>query len=280
MPSPRAGRRRLTTTVRLIDPSVASNRLVAAAFAGVLAAMFALRLAGTDDTATQAAGAALAAALAVFLGWAIARELDPDRPVAASVSIAATLVVLLAGEPRLGAVIALLLAVRIVAGTTGRAPTALDLVWLPAVAAYAGLSPGGIVAGLALAVALALDAASTRRAWSVAAAVAAAAGTLAVAVAGDTIGPDPRAPDALQWILLAAGAFGAALMLARCPPPTSLGDLSREPLSRTRLLRARQLAVAVAIGTLAWLGGPAIAALASLSAAVVAVGLTPRRSRR
>lgn len=279
MPTPRARRQPVTTTVRLFDPSLASNRLVVVAFAVVLAAVFALRLTNDDDTAAQASGTALAAAFAVFLAWAIARELDPDRPAAASVAMAVALLVLLAGEPRLGAVVALLFAVRLVAGTTGRAPTALDLVWLPAVAAYAGLSPGGVVAGLALAVALALDAARTRRVWAFASAAAAAAGVLAVALARETIGPDPHAPHTLQWILLAAFALAAALMLARVAPPVALGDLSREPLSRARLLHARGLAAFAAIATLAWLGGPAIAALVGLSAAVIAVGLTPRASR-
>jgi len=278
VPSPPARRRRLTTTVRLFDPSLASNRFVVAAFAGVLTAVLVLRVANSDDTAAQAAGTALAAAFAVFLAWAIARELDPDRPAAASVAMAVALLVLLAGEPRLGAVVALLFAVRIVAGTTGRAPTPLDLVWLPGVAAYGGLSPGGVVAGLALAVALAIDAAPTRRTPAFASALAAAAGVLAVALARDTIGSDPQAPDTLQWILLAAFALAAAaLMLARVAPPAALGDYSRQPLSRARLRDARRLAVIAAIATLGWLGGPAIAALVGLSAAVIAVGLTPRR---
>lgn len=278
MASTRVERRRLSTTVRLFDPSLASNRFIIAAFLGVLCAVFA---AGTlaDDTAAEASGDALQAGLVVFLAWAIARELHPDLPVAASVAAVAGLLILQTGEPRLGAVVALLFAVRLVAGTTGRAPNALDLVWLPAVAAYSGLSPGGLVAGLALAGALALAARqpgpSRRRA--IAGALVAAAAVTAVAVHQGTIVPDPVAPTALQWGLLAVAAIAAASGLRRGPAPASVGDLSGEPLSATHLRDARRLAVVAAILTLAWLGAPGVPALAGVWAAVIAVGLTARR---
>ncbi len=287
MPSARTERRRLSTTVRLFDPSLASNRFVVLAFLGTLGAVFALQAAG-GDAASRAAGTALGAAFAVFLAWAIARELDPDLPVTASVAAAAALLILLSGEPRLGAVVAVLFAVRIVAGSTGRAPNATDLVWLPAVAAYGALSPGGVPAGLALAGALALGATppGPARRWALVSALVAAAAVIAVAVDQGTIDPAPQAPSALQWGLLAVAALATISALRRCPAPASVGDLSGERLSAARLRCARRLAAVTAIATVAWLGGPGLAALVGLWAALIGVGLTTgltaaaRRSRR
>jgi hypothetical protein len=281
VPSPRAERRRLSTVVRLFDPSLASNRFAVVAFLGVLGAAFALDVSGGDDSAAQAAGAALRAALAVFLAWAIARELHPDLPLAATVAAAAALPILLSGEPRLGAVVAMLFAVRVVAGTTGREPAALDLVGLPALAAYSARSPGGVVAGLALAGALALAALQEqpRRPWALASAVAAAVLVVAVAVQQGTIAPDPQAPTALQWGLLGMAAPAAASMLLRCPAPTSVGDLSGMLLSAARLRDARRLAVVAGIVTLGWLGGAGIPALVGLWAAVIGLGLTTAARR-
>lgn len=275
MSGPHAKRRLLSTTIRLFDPRLASNRFVFVAFCGVLAVVFTVDAAGAG-TSSQAAAAAIGASFSVFLAWAIARELDPDRPVAASAAAVLALPILLTGEPRLGAVVAVLFAVRILAGTTGRAPTALDLLWLPGVAAYGAISPGGVVAGLALAGALALGAAAPghRRAPALAAAIVAAGAVVGVALARATIGPDPELPTAAQWGVMGLAAFAATAALLRVAIPTSRCDLSGEPLSRVRVRNARLLAVAVGALTLAWLGGAGIPALAGLWAAVLGVGMT------
>jgi len=275
MSSPHAERRPPSTTVRLFDPRLASNRFVIVAFCGVLAVVFTVDAAGAG-TASEAAAAALRAAFSVFLAWAIARELDPDRPVAASVAAVLALPILLSGEPRLGAVVAVLFAVRILAGTTGRAPTVLDLLWLPGVAAYGATSPGGVVAGLALAGALAVGgtAPGGRRRAALAAAIVAAGAVVAVGFASSTIGPDPESPTAAQWGLMGLAALAATAALLRVAIPTSPCDLSGEPLSRVRVRNARLLAVAVGVLTLVWLGGAGIPALVGLWAAVIGVGMT------
>jgi hypothetical protein len=77
--------------------------------------------------------------VAVFMSWAIARELDPDRPHVATATMALTLGLVFVSIPAAVVVFAALMAVRMVSGTIGRALTEIDLVLVAAV----GFGSGG-----------------------------------------------------------------------------------------------------------------------------------------
>ncbi|MDT8437023.1 MAG: hypothetical protein RRA92_09750, partial [Gemmatimonadota bacterium] len=113
---------RFTSIARPVDPAWPTNRAIAAlaalAAAGTAAVVL---LAGRGDAGAAAAlGEGLVAGVSVFLAWALARELDPDRDLAA---FAAALLGLVAvsglGTPRFAAVFLVLLALRVVNRTVG-----------------------------------------------------------------------------------------------------------------------------------------------------------------
>ncbi|MFQ5460981.1 MAG: hypothetical protein ACE5EL_09330, partial [Anaerolineae bacterium] len=130
--------------------------LVLALIVAVLGGLWSSVVVGVDPRAAVVAPAASAVAsgAAALLAWAVARELDPDHPLAALWAAALALpLVVIVGFPAWLAVLALLMAVRALNGSTGRRPVALDYVVLAALVgglAYTGWrdAAAGIVAVL------------------------------------------------------------------------------------------------------------------------------------
>jgi hypothetical protein len=77
----------------------------------------------------------------VFMGWAIGRELDPDRPHVATATMALALGLVFVSIPAGIVVFSALITLRMVSGTTGRALTEIDLVLVAAV----GFGSGGAI---------------------------------------------------------------------------------------------------------------------------------------
>jgi hypothetical protein len=225
-----------------------------------------------------AAGVALGlqAGFSVFLSWAIARELDPDSPRSATVAALLGFAIFLTGLAQLGAVVALLFAIRIVVRTTGAPPNGLDLIWLVALGIYSARRPGGVPAAIALGAALVIDARLPPYAPK------------SVSIAGKVLVPIVLAasaylgsltaswawPSGPQWIVLACTLPAVASW--KVPSPTSTTDIGGEPLSRQRLIWASWLGLCAGMVTLIWIGGPAIPALVALWAAVIAVSIHRR----
>ena len=262
--------RRISTLVRLFDLRLASNRFVLAAFAAAAVGV-AVSRAVAGEPAGAAASLGIQFAFAVLLSWAIARELDPDRPASATIAAVAGFLISFIGPTNLGAVTALLFAVRIVARSGGAPPSLLDLLWLPGLAAYSARSTGGFLAGVALGGALAWDAREARGPVQWASAALAAGLAIALAIARGTLAPEPAEPGPWDWVVLAAAAV--ALPALRLPPAISVGDISGERLSHRRLVLGRSLAVAVGAASVAWLGGGAAASLVGLWAGVIGIAL-------
>lgn len=220
--------------------------LVVAALAGIAGGILATAadFEGRADYA-EVVRIALWWATSAFLAWAIARELDPDRPLVASVAA------VLGGAagavaPSLVAAFAVLLAVRAIAGTTGLKLTPLDQVVLVALAVWCGLSRGAWPAGLVAAGALWAQPLWQQPAvWFRISGSVAATGCLAAAIFSrhpmSSSGEGPWAPLAGLVVLV------AWLIYRRPPQPVSTTDFGGEPLSRGRLIMARSAAAAAAL---------------------------------
>jgi hypothetical protein len=251
---------RLTSVARLFDLRLASNRFVLAAVAVATLSAFALDRAG------------VAAGLTVFLAWALARELDPDHAAAATIAALVGFGLFLIGDPvHLWAMATLLLAVRLMAGTTGAPPTWFDLIWLPALGALSAPTFDGFLCGLALAVAIA-SSDGGRRALRALSAVATAVGAAIVALITGALMVRPALPSHLEWLVFAACVL--AVPALHLPPPVSVGDRSGVTLSAARLVRARLLAVATGTLAILGLGGDAVSALTGLWAALLGIAAT------
>ncbi|HSG79364.1 MAG TPA: hypothetical protein VLD62_07290 [Acidimicrobiia bacterium] len=215
-----------------------------------------------------------------FLGWAIARELDPDRPWSAGVAAVLAFVVSFIGDPMLAVAGVALLASRIAVRSTGLHPTPVDLLVVIGAAAYAATRTGGfpvaVVLGLSLVVDGRLPGGSKRRVAIAGYGVLGAAVTSA-AVAGNLV-PDPTAAAGWDWLLVAVAVVGSVLVL-RPPNVTSRSDWTDRPLEARRLRASRIVALGVVAGSAVWAGGEGLAAAAPVAAAM-AGSLLPQPSQR
>ena len=129
--------RRFTTIGRALDPEYGTNRLIVAltVIAAVLAAL--VVMIGSGD-AGRAGGQALLWGGAVFLSWALARELDPEAERAAFVAVGVAVAwVAVMPRPSLILAVALLPTLRIVNRTVGPEARPLDTLITLAVIAWA-----------------------------------------------------------------------------------------------------------------------------------------------
>lgn len=259
----------LTHLGRPIDLRFASNRFAAGASLALGLIAFLTASGGTTDRLLAAGVVALAG----FLSWALGRELDPDRPLTANLATVAGGAMALAFEGTgLGPLFLLLVAARVLAGTTGLAPTLPDLVFLVVVAALLARTPSGWVGGIALAFALARDvslpdpAPPRQLLWAGATAL----GVAVVAGIQSSLGAW-TAPTPTQWAVVAAGLIGAVLVV-RPEPVASHADLTLAPLSDQRLLWARGTVVAGLVLATLVAGGFAVSSVAPAWATVAVTG--------
>lgn len=275
----------ITSLARPIDPSYASNRLALAASVAFTLVGTVLTLVRTEADLLTSASAGVGYGIGAFLAWATARELDPDHPVSARDAVLAYAVVAFTGRPALLATTAVMVAVRVVARTTGRGPTPVDLVALVALAGLAGRSAVGFITGAALAGTLWLDTrlpattdddepAATPQ---VAAAAFAFTAAFVVTLASGAFLSGWRGPTPLEGVI--AVVVGAALPRLRARHVTSTADLTRRPLDPVRVRRGQQLTVAAAVVGILWAGFAAVGELGPVLAAIVGVGLTGWRRR-
>lgn len=230
---------RYTALARLVDPRLPSNRAV---IAGVVIAALVSYLASG-----RLAGA-MAFAATVFLSWAVGREIDPDNAVTSVLAMAGSVAMTaLVGPSSVALSFAVLMGVRMTAGTVGIPLRVLDSAALVAVAAISSSRPAGLVAGGVLC-AGALVAARSRAEGRVLAAIIAAVTIGGSALAGwDTIGSQPGISD---WIVFGMVIVATPLVLP-APDVVSRTDATDEILSRSRLTRARIVAVLAVAGSFA-----------------------------
>jgi len=259
---------RITAIGRPIDPSYPTNLAISIwALVVTLVATILQVLAGEGWLPGALQG--VNAGLAVFLAWATCRELDPDHALSAFVAAGlATLGLLLPELPQLGAILWLLLAVRMVNRTVGLPATVLDSLGVLGLGIWFSYR-GNWGYGAVTVIALLLDSQlpdPQRRQLVLAGVGAVAVG--AVVVLGKTIW---RSGGAAVWPgLLAVGMcaiFAPVLVAARSVE--SVGDETGERLSGIRVQAGQAIALLAGVQAAFWSGEPGLVAMMPLWAAVL-----------
>ncbi len=262
----------LTAVVRPVDPRYPTNLAIAilAVLVGVGAAAWQW-LAGT--TLLDGALWGISAGLAIFLAWALARELDPDHDLSAFVAADLAIVALpMLGPPQFLPLFWVLLAVRIVDRMVGLPARPLDSLGLLGLGLWLTWQDGWIY-GLITAAALFLDGwlePRLRRHLALAAVVLVA--TVVLALLGGT---SPRGDwdSALLMWLFALTAILFSISIVTLEPARALCDQTGEPVRPVRVRVAQGLALVTAL-LVAGLGGQqGVVALWPLWAAMLGVAL-------
>ncbi|MBT8212096.1 MAG: hypothetical protein KJN71_03015 [Acidimicrobiia bacterium] len=211
--------------------------------------------------------------IAAGLAWAIARELHPDSEMAGlAAGVIAGAFQALVGGVGLGVCYLLIVFLRIIVRTTGKAPTTIDLVLNVVVVAFVSNTLPGFLASLGVALALFLSPAlpnpspQQHRIWSFAYA--------GMALVGLVFSPPPEAPDpsGATWLLFSVSML-ASVGLLQATRPRSVGDIDGEPLNGARLRLGRiELVALLIVLTVTTLGAGVIPA-APAFAAVLATGV-------
>ena len=263
---------KLTSIGRPIDLNYPTNRAIAALTVAVMAGgtMFAL-LSGGGGVESVRQG--IGAGFAVFLAWALCRELDPDHGLSAFVAAGLALGGLFLWDlPHFGALLWLLLVLRVVNQTAGLPTTVLD--------ASAVLGLGGWLVmqgnwgyGAITALALFVDSqlSPRNRGQVFFAALGLVVTVVAVIVAGE-----------LRWgedSSLVAGLIGLGMVVSFVPVVLrarrldSVGDATGEPLEPLRVQAGQGVALLAGVEVAFWGGEAGLASLGPLWAAALGASL-------
>ncbi len=247
---------RLTSLARPVDTRYPSNRIVLALMAVGFVGVAMMTWLVYEEPLVDLALIGLSAAVAVFITWALARELHVDHAWSAHLSAAAT-PFLLWEWPDVGifAAFAVLFLVRMVARTVSPAARPFDAAIVLVLTLAATYSTDIVFLWLAGTLAFILDAllAGGKR-WHWLFALACTLGGLYFVGENAPMLRELGFLTLPPWTLILAGmavllAIGSALE----PAPESCDDASHQPLMRSRLRAAR--AVAIFAGLVAWFGG-------------------------
>lgn len=232
---------------------------------------------GSATAIAHGAGSGVRGALAVFLCWAIVRELAPRRALPALLAPVAAVAFAIPGDTDLLACWCVLVAARVAAGTARATPTLLDLALLVPFAAFASTRPAGLPAAVVLSAVV--FAVSHRPRFRVAGVgmllasigVGAVEGTLTARPGWD----DPGSP---AQVLLALAVAATAWLLA-APLPARLrarSDRGREHLRGQRVRAARAAVVASLLAAVGWTGLDGAFALSAAAGALLAAAAGAR----
>lgn len=212
--------------------------------------------------------------VAVFLAWAITRELAPKRAVASLLAPIAGVAFAIPGDTDLLSCVGVLLAARVAGRSAGDPPTPIDCIALVPIAGWLATRPEGLPVALVLAAIVFVQDHDRRLRLTgalmlvVVLVVGSTEGTLTVRGGWD----DP----AFGAQVLMALAAACALVLLVWPLPRRLrvkDDRRRGFLHGARIRTARVVVVASIVASIAWVGSDAVLALSSGSAALIAAGL-------
>lgn len=201
--------------------------------------------------------------LALFLSWAVAREVDPDETLSASTALVlAFLAVLQFGFATLWLVVGVLLGVRLIVGTVGVSTRWGDVAALVLLAAYVGYRHASwiVIAVLTLG---AVIAGGRRR--TPAALLVVAGGVAGLAASAAPMGL--TAPGAATLVAL-VGVVASLVILWNGPAPMTPTDRRERTIEPERLLTGR-VAATVTVVTVAFQTG-SFTAVSPVAAALLA----------
>ncbi len=185
-------------------------------------------------------GNVVGAFAALFLAWAVARELDPDENLSASIALVLAFVALLQfGFASAWLVGGVLLGTRLIVGTVGVSVRWGDAGVLALLAAYVGYRYASWIV-IAVIVVGAVMAGGRRRVP--AGVMVATGGVIGLAFTNASAGFVAPSGETLAALV---GVVAAIVILWNGPPPASLTDLREKSIERDRLLTGR---VAATVG--------------------------------
>ncbi|MCW2927321.1 MAG: hypothetical protein JWM86_1289 [Thermoleophilia bacterium] len=213
-------------------------------------------------------------AVAVFLAWAITRELAPKRGIASMLAPFAGVAFAIPGDTDLLACVGVLLAARVASRSIGDPPTPIDRIALVPIAGWLATRPVGLPVALILAAVVFVQDHDRRLRFTGALMLVAA---LAVGSTEGTLTARGGWEDpALAAQALMALAAGCAIVLLAWPLPRLLrtrDDRRRGPLHGARIRVARVVTIAAVAAAVVWVGTSGVFELSSASAAIVAAAL-------
>lgn len=260
--------RNFSAIARPVDPRFPTNLAIGAVTLALVAVEF-LRglLTGSDWLSSGFTAAGLS--LAVFLAWALCREIDPDRDLSAFVAAGVAFVgVLLWGLPELAVLFWLLLAVRVVNRSTGLHATALDSIAVMSLATWLAFRVWWPIGGLT-ALAFLLDGwlSQPHLRHRVLGFVALAL-TIGAALPGSTRWrfEGPSWGSGVLTILLCV-VFVPVIVSAR--ELNTLADDTKERLNTARVRAGQMLALSVGLAAVGWIGADGLVLLWPIWSAVL-----------
>jgi hypothetical protein len=262
----------VTALGRLPDPRYPTNRAIMALALAVGAAGAIFQwLRGT--TLLEGVNWGIGAGFAVFLAWALGRDLDPDHDLSAFVGAGLALVALVFFDtPPLMVILWLLLVVRLVNRTVGLPARPLDSLGVLGLGAWLTWQ-GDWIVGLVTAGAFLLDGLLSpplRYHLFVSGLALVATVVLTVFQGGLVTGSGPTTAVAISSLAIASLFL---VVIANSSELQAVGDATGEPLHPRRVQAARILALATAL-LFAWWGGAAgVLAMLPLWAAMLGVSL-------
>lgn len=219
-------------------------------------------------------GSGFRGAVAVFIAWAITRELAPKRFLASALAPVAAVAFAIPADTDLLSCVGVLLAARIASRTVGDPPTLFDCIALVALAGWLATRPPGLPVALVLAAVVFVTEHRSRHRITgtlmllVALVVGSTEGTLTVRGAWE----DPSMPAQLLML----GALVGSILLIAWPLPRRLrvrDDRRRGSLHGQRIRIARIVTAASVAAAVAWVGTSGMFELSSAAAALVAAAV-------
>jgi hypothetical protein len=262
----------VTALGRLPDPRYPTNRaIMALALAVVVAGAIFQSLRGA--ALLEGVNWGIGAGLAVFLAWALGRELDPDHDLSAFVGAGLSLVGLLFSDARsLMVILWLLLVLRLVNRTVGLPAKPLDSLGVLGLGAWLTWQ-GDWIVGLVTAGAFLLDgllSPALRTHLFVSGLALVATVILTIFQGGMATGSSPTPAVAISSAAM-AGLF--LVVIATSRELQAVGDATGKPLNPRRVQAAQVLALLTALLFAWWAGASGVMALLPLWAAMIGVGL-------
>lgn len=253
----------ITRMARSADPKHPSvrNALVGSAVAAAIGLGYDLLINDSIDLVDSAS-----VGVAAFLGWAIARELDPDRPGTGLLALAGSGALAIWLLPLLLLSTVALAATRLMVGTVGGSPTRLDLVVLVGLAAYGGWFLAGWVLVAMLVGGILVSGGRENVLWAV--------GAVAAAIVTASVSDAAPHPGDESFRLLVLPLLAVVVVMALPTLPSSLTDIGKQPLAPRRLRGARFLAALAVVGSVLADDVYGLTDLGPLTGAIVAATLT------